>query len=298
MAQQSNNRNKRDRGGKPERNNNRRGADRRFNDRDRQPRAKRAERPESDQEDIAAQTEFVFGHHASVEALKGETEINKVWLQTGLTDKIRNEVMTLAKKRGLVIQDAPKDKLDELTDGQNHQGVVLSIAAYAYATIDDLFAKAAEKDEAPFFLVLDSIEDPHNLGSILRTADAAGVHGIIIPKRRAVQLTSVVAKTSTGAIEHVPVARVTNLVQTVEQLKERGLWVFGTDMDGKDYRRWDAAGPTALIIGNEGKGISPLLKKTVDETLTIPMVGHVQSLNASVAASLLIYQAFNSRNPL
>ena len=175
---------------------------------------------------------------------------------------------------------------------------MLSIAAYAYATIDDLFAKAAEKDEAPFFLVLDSIEDPHNLGSILRTADAAGVHGIIIPKRRAVQLTSVVAKTSTGAIEHVPVARVTNLVQTVEQLKERGLWVFGTDMDGKDYRRWDAAGPTALIIGNEGKGISPLLKKTVDETLTIPMVGHVQSLNASVAASLLIYQAFNSRNPL
>ncbi|MBJ7649415.1 23S rRNA (guanosine(2251)-2'-O)-methyltransferase RlmB [Weissella confusa] len=247
---------------------------------------------------MAAQTEFVFGHHASVEALKGETEINKVWLQTGLTDKIRNEVMTLSKKRGLVIQDAPKAKLDELTDGQNHQGVVLSIAAYAYATIDDLFAKAAEKDEAPFFLVLDSIEDPHNLGSILRTADAAGVHGIIIPKRRAVQLTSVVAKTSTGAIEHVPVARVTNLVQTVEQLKERGLWVFGTDMDGKDYRRWDAAGPTALIIGNEGKGISPLLKKTVDETLTIPMVGHVQSLNASVAASLLIYQAFNSRNPL
>lgn len=298
MAQQSNNRNKRERGGKPERNNNRRGADRRFNDRDRQSRAKRAERPESDQEDIAAQTEFVFGHHASVEALKGETEINKVWLQTGLTDKIRNEVMTLAKKRGLVIQDAPKAKLDELTDGQNHQGVVLSIAAYAYATIDDLFAKAAEKDEAPFFLVLDSIEDPHNLGSILRTADAAGVHGIIIPKRRAVQLTSVVAKTSTGAIEHVPVARVTNLVQTVEQLKERGLWVFGTDMDGKDYRRWDATGPTALIIGNEGKGISPLLKKTVDETLTIPMVGHVQSLNASVAASLLIYQAFNSRNPL
>ena len=184
MAQQSNNRNKRERGGKPERNNNRRGADRRFNDRDRQP---RAERPESDQEDIAAQTEFVFGHHASVEALKGETEINKVWLQTGLTDKIRNEVMTLAKKRGLVIQDAPKAKLDELTDGQNHQGVVLSIAAYAYATIDDLFAKAAEKDEAPFFLVLDSIEDPHNLGSILRTADAGAnirVKGFIIHNSR------------------------------------------------------------------------------------------------------------------
>lgn len=244
------------------------------------------------------QVEFVFGHHASVEALKGTTEINKVWLQNGLADKARNELSGLAKKRGLIIQDAPKAKLDELTNGQNHQGVVLSIAAYAYASIDDLFAKAAEKDEAPFFLVLDSIEDPHNLGSIMRTADAAGVHGIIIPKRRAVQLTSVVAKTSTGAIEHVPVARVTNLVQTVEQLKERGVWVFGTDMNGKDYRRWDAQGATALIIGNEGKGISPLLKKSVDETLTIPMIGHVQSLNASVAASLLIYQGYNSRNPL
>lgn len=242
--------------------------------------------------------EFIFGIHAATEALKGEIQINKVWLQSGLQDKTRNELTTLAKKRGLIIQDAPKAKLDELTDGQNHQGVVLSIAAYAYASIDDMFALAAEKDEAPFILILDSIEDPHNLGSILRTADAAGVHGVIIPKRRAVQLTSTVAKTSTGAIEHVPVARVTNLVQTVEKLKERGLWVFGTDMDETDYRRWDAKGATALIIGNEGKGISPLLKKTVDETLSIPMIGHVQSLNASVAASLLIYQGFNSRNPL
>lgn len=242
--------------------------------------------------------EFIFGIHAATEALKGEIQINKVWLQSGLQDKTRNELTTLAKKRGLIIQDAPKAKLDELTDGQNHQGVVLSIAAYAYASIDDMFALAAEKDEAPFILILDSIEDPHNLGSILRTADAAGVHGVIIPKRRAVQLTSTVAKTSTGAIEHVPVARVTNLVQTVEKLKERGLWVFGTDMDETDYRRWDAKGATALIIGNEGKGISPLLKKTVDETLSIPMIGHVQSLNASVAASMLIYQGFNSRNPL
>lgn len=272
--------------------NNKRQADRKPAKQRRQHPAKEVSQPIDDQ------VEFVFGHHASVEALKGTTEINKVWLQNGLADKARNEISGLAKKRGLIIQEVPKAKLDELTNGQNHQGVVLSIAAYAYATIEDLFAKAAQKDEAPFFLVLDSIEDPHNLGSIMRTADAAGVHGIIIPKRRAVQLTSVVAKTSTGAIEHVPVARVTNLVQTVEQLKERGVWVFGTDMNGKDYRRWDAKGATALIIGNEGKGISPLLKKSVDETLTIPMIGHVQSLNASVAASLLIYQGYNSRNPL
>ena len=185
-----------------------------------------------------------------------------------------------------------------MTNNENHQGVALAVAAYKYATIDDLFARAAERDEAPFFLILDELADPHNLGSILRTADAAGVHGIIIPRRRSVGLTSVVAKTSTGAIEHVPVSRVTNLVQTAKELQDRGLWLFGTDMKGTDYRRWDAKGPVALVIGNEGKGISSLLKKTRDEMLTIPMIGHVQSLNASVAASLLIYQGFNSRHPL
>lgn len=243
-------------------------------------------------------TEFVYGHHASVESLKSTQEINKVWLQTGLQDKIRNEITQLAKKKKLVIQQAPKSKLDELTDGGNHQGVVLSVAAFEYASIDDLFEQADKKGEAPFFVILDGIEDPHNLGSILRTADAAGVHGIIIPKRRAVQLTATVAKTSTGAIEHVPVARVTNLVNIVEELKKRNVWVFGTDMAGDDYRRWDANGAVALIIGNEGRGISPLLKKKIDGMVTIPMVGHVQSLNASVAASLLIYQGYNSRNPL
>lgn len=243
-------------------------------------------------------TEFVYGHHASVESLKSTQEINKVWLQTGLQDKIRNEITQLAKKKKLVIQQAPKSKLDELTDGGNHQGVVLSVAAFEYASIDDLFEQADKKGEAPFFVILDGIEDPHNLGSILRTADAAGVHGIIIPKRRAVQLTATVAKTSTGAIEHVPVARVTNLVNIVEELKKRNVWVFGTDMAGDDYRRWDANGAVALIIGNEGRGISPLLKKKVDGMVTIPMVGHVQSLNASVAAGLLIYQGYNSRNPL
>lgn len=206
-------------------------------------------------------TEFVYGHHASVESLKSTQEINKVWLQTGLQDKIRNEITQLAKKKKLVIQQAPKSKLDELTDGGNHQGVVLSVAAFEYASIDDLFEQAEKKGEAPFFVILDGIEDPHNLGSILRTADAAGVHGIIIPKRRAVQLTATVAKTSTGAIEHVPVARVTNLVNIVEELKKRNVWVFGTDMAGDDYRRWDANGAVALIIGNEGRGISPLLKK-------------------------------------
>ncbi|USS91531.1 23S rRNA (guanosine(2251)-2'-O)-methyltransferase RlmB [Fructobacillus americanaquae] len=241
---------------------------------------------------------FIYGHHAVVEALKQKTAINKLWLQPGLQPKVEREVSQLAKQQGIVIQQAPKAKLDELADGGNHQGLVLSVAAFTYASLDDLFDKAQSKNEDPFFLILDEIEDPHNLGSILRTADAAGVHGVIIPKRRAVQLTGTVAKSSTGAIEHVPVCRVTNLVQTVKTLKERGVWIFGTDMAGQDYRTWDAKGATALVIGNEGKGISPLLKKQVDGMLTIPMIGHVQSLNASVAASLLIYQGYSSRHPL
>lgn len=191
---------------------------------------------------------------------------------------------------------APKQKLDLMSDQGNHQGVLLAMTPYAYATLDDLFKNAADKGEDPFFLLLDNLEDPHNLGSILRTADASGVHGVIIPKHRAVGLTSAVAKVSTGAIEYVPVARVTNLAQTIKTLKERGMWVFGTAMDGQDYRKWDAKGSTALVIGNEGKGISPVVAKLMDAMIAIPMVGHVQSLNASVAAGILMYQAFASRH--
>lgn len=244
------------------------------------------------------QSEFIIGRHPAVSALKSDQEINKVFLQKGLKTDAISQIIKLAKARRLVISNVPKPKLDQMVDHQNHQGVVLAVAAYKYASVDDLFANAEQRGEAPFFLILDELADPHNLGSILRTADAAGVHGIIIPKRRAVGLTSVVAKTSAGAIEHVPVARVTNLVQTANELKDRGVWLFGTDMKGTDYRRWDAKGPVAVVIGNEGKGISSLMKKTCDEMLTIPMVGKVQSLNASVAASLLIYQGFNSRHPL
>ena len=242
--------------------------------------------------------DFIIGRHPAVMALKSDQEINKVFIQSGLKSDAISQIIKLAKEKRLVISNVPKTKLDQMSDHQNHQGVALAVAAYHYATIDDLFENAAKHDEDPFFLILDELEDPHNLGSIIRTADAAGVHGIIIPRRRAVGLTSVVAKTSTGAIEHVPVARVTNLVQTAQELKYRGVWLFGTDMKGTDYRRWNAKGAVALVIGNEGKGISSLLKKNCDEMLTIPMIGHVQSLNASVAASLLIYQGFNSRHPL
>jgi 23S rRNA (guanosine2251-2'-O)-methyltransferase len=246
------------------------------------------------------QNEFIIGRHPVISALRGKQEINKVFLQTGIKkdEKSVEEIIRLAKQKRLVISMVPKKKLDLLSDNQNHQGVVLSISPYKYANVDELFNNSADKETEPFFLILDNIEDPHNLGSIIRTADAAGVTGVIIPKHRAVGLTSTVAKTSAGAIERVPVARVTNLMNTINELKERGVWVFGTDMKGTDYRRWDARGPVAVVIGNEGKGISPLLKKNVDEMLTIPMIGNLQSLNASVAASLLMYQAFNSRNPL
>ncbi|WP_220751310.1 23S rRNA (guanosine(2251)-2'-O)-methyltransferase RlmB [Apilactobacillus xinyiensis] len=246
------------------------------------------------------QSDFIIGRHPVVSALRGKQEINKVFLQNGIKkdEKSISEIIKLAKQKRLVISVVPKQKLDLLSDNQNHQGVVLSVSPYNYASLEDIFENAKKREEAPFFLILDNIEDPHNLGSIIRTADASGVNGVIIPKHRAVGITSTVAKTSAGAIERVPVVRVTNLINTVKYLKENGVWIFGTDMNGTDYRRWDGKGASAIVIGNEGKGISPLLKKNVDQMLTIPMVGELQSLNASVAASLLMYQGYSSRHPL
>lgn len=169
------------------------------------------------------------------------------------------------------------------------------VSPFAYVELDTLLEQLHANQQEPFFLILDNLNDPRNFGSILRTADAVGVNGVIIPKRRASGVTGLVAKTATGAIEHLPIVRVTNLVQTIQQLKAAGIWIFGTDMTGTDYRHWNAQGPIALVIGNEGKGLSTLVKQQVDQMLTIPMIGHVQSLNASVAAGILLYQAFTSR---
>ncbi|GBG95285.1 rRNA methyltransferase [Ligilactobacillus salitolerans] len=238
---------------------------------------------------------LVIGRHAAMAALKGTQAVNKVYVQEKLKSDAVSEIIALARRKSIVVSRVPKAKLDFLSDQQNHQGVAVSVAPFQYATLDDLFSRAKEQGEAPFFLILDEIEDPHNLGSIIRTADAAGVHGVIIPKRRAVQLTATVSKTSTGAVEYVPVMRANNLTAVVKELKKRGVWIFGTDMAGQDFRQFDGSAPTAIVIGNEGKGISPLLKKNCDGMLTIPMTGHVQSLNASVAASLLIYQVYTSR---
>ncbi|UJF15759.1 23S rRNA (guanosine(2251)-2'-O)-methyltransferase RlmB [Jeotgalibaca sp. MA1X17-3] len=239
--------------------------------------------------------DFVIGKHAVLETLKSDRDINKLFLQEGIGGGKIGEILEAAKERRIQIQNVPKAKLDLLSDNGVHQGVMVATAAYQYATLNDLFEVAKEKGEDPFFLILDGIEDPHNLGSILRTADASGCHGIIIPKRRAVGLTGTVAKASTGAIEHVPVVRVTNLSQTITDLKEKGVWIYATDMKGQDYAEWDATLPLALIIGNEGKGISRLLKESADGLLTIPMVGTVQSLNAGVAAGLMMYEVLRKR---
>lgn len=240
--------------------------------------------------------DFCFGKHAVKEALENGRG-NKLFIQEDLKNEKVVNFKQLAKDYSVPVKWVPKSKLDQLSDGAVHQGFVLGITPYEYLSLDELIEKGFQKSEEPFFLILDSIEDPHNFGSILRTADATKVSGVIIPKHRAVGITSVVAKTSTGAVEHIPVARVTNLVQAVVKLKEHQFWVYGTDMSGSDYRTWNTKGALALVIGNEGKGISPLLKKEMDALLTIPMGGHVQSLNAGVAAGLLMYEVFRMRFP-
>ncbi|GGE84018.1 23S rRNA (guanosine(2251)-2'-O)-methyltransferase RlmB [Priestia taiwanensis] len=243
-------------------------------------------------------SEFIIGRNTVIEALKSGRDLNKLWVAEGATKGQIQIVLQLAKENGVIVQFSPKKKLDQMVEG-NHQGVVASVAAYSYAEMDDLFKVAEERNEAPFFLLLDEIEDPHNLGSIMRTADAVGAHGIIIPKRRAVGLTATVAKASTGAIEYIPVARVTNMARAMDELKERGVWIVGTDAKGKDdYRNIDGKMPIGLVIGSEGKGMSRLVKDKCDFLINLPMAGKVTSLNASVAASLLMYEVYRKRHPL
>lgn len=240
----------------------------------------------------AIEDNFVFGYHAVAEALK-EGRGNKLFLSEEARGEKIDRLKEMAREQAVPVKWVPKQKLDMMSDQGVHQGMILAITPYQYLTLDELLAQTKEQ---PLYLILDNLEDPHNFGSIMRTADASGVDGIIIPKHRAVGITPIVVKTSTGAVEHIPVARVTNLTQAVQQLKKAGFWIFGTDMSGSDYRTWNAQGAVGLIIGNEGRGMGEGLKKEVDQMLTIPMTGHVQSLNASVAAGLLMYQAFTSRN--
>ena len=188
-----------------------------------------------------------------------------------------------------------KERLDQLSETRAHQGVIAQVAAYEYSTVEDILAKAEEKGEPPFLILLDNVEDPHNLGAIIRTANLAGAHGVIIPKRRAVGLTSTVAKTSAGAINYTPVAKVTNLVRTMEELKEKGIWFVCADMGGESMYRMNLTGPIGLVIGNEGEGVSRLVKEACDFTASIPMKGDIDSLNASVAAGVLAYEIVRQR---
>jgi 23S rRNA (guanosine2251-2'-O)-methyltransferase len=242
--------------------------------------------------------DYIIGKNPVIEALKSDRDVNKVLIAEGSQKGQMQQVIGLAKERNVMVQFVPKKKIDGLVEG-NHQGVIAQVAAYQYAELDDLFALAEKRNESPFFILLDEIEDPHNLGSIMRTADAVGAHGIIIPKRRAVGLTATVAKASTGAIEYIPVVRVTNMARTIDDLKDRGVWIAGTDAKGKeDFRTFDGTMPLGLVIGSEGKGMGRLIRDKCDFLIRLPMKGKVTSLNASVAAALLMYEVFRKRYPL
>ncbi|MBC1483223.1 23S rRNA (guanosine(2251)-2'-O)-methyltransferase RlmB [Listeria sp. FSL L7-1485] len=242
--------------------------------------------------------EWIGGRNPVLEVLRSDRDIHKIYVQEGTQKGVLKQVLTLAKERKIQVQFVPKQKIEKVVSG-SHQGVAAQVAAYQYAELDDLFNAAEAKGEMPFFIILDELEDPHNLGSIMRTADSVGAHGIIIPKRRAVGLTQTVAKASTGAMEYVPVVRVTNMVRTMEELQKRGLWIFGTDAKGSsDYRTMDVDMPLAIVIGSEGFGMSRLVREKCDFLVHLPMRGKVTSLNASVAASLLLYEVYRKRFPL
>ena len=251
---------------------------------------KRREEPRELPDDV------LVGRNAVTEALKSGRGINKLWIASGDREGSVAEIAALAKERGIVMQYVERAKIESFAGGHRHQGVLAYVAPVPYAELDDILKAAEAKGEAPFLVLLDELEDPHNLGALLRTADATGVHGILIPKRRSVSLNATVAKTSAGAVEYVPVARIGNIAQTLKKLKEKGFWVAGADMDGeKAYYEADLTGPLVLVVGSEGRGMSRLTKEACDFIVSMPMVGRINSLNASVAGSILMYESMRQR---
>lgn len=236
------------------------------------------------------------GRNAILEVLKSGRDIEKIMVLKGNTEGTIRRIIAQAKEKGVVIQEVSRQKLDEISQTKNHQGVIAIVSAHNYVEIEDILAIAKEKNEPPFLILLDGITDPHNLGAVLRSAECAGAHGVVIPKRRSVGLNATVGKTSAGAIEYMPVARVTNLVRTMEYLKKQGIWLACADMDGVDYFDSNLSGAIALVIGSEGEGVSRLIKENCDFTVSIPMYGKISSLNASVAAGLLMYEIVRQRN--
>jgi len=240
-------------------------------------------------------TNAIIGRNPVIEALKSGRDIDKLMVSHGAEGSI-NKIIGMAKERKIPIYQSDKAALDRATGGKPHQGVVAYASAYSYGEMEDVYAKAAEKNEAPLVIILDNLEDPHNLGAIMRTAECAGAHGVIIPKRRSCGLTETVAKSSAGAIEYMPCVRVGNIAKTIDALKEEGFWICACDMGDTLYYQQDLTGKLAVVIGSEGNGISPLVKKKCDFVVSMPMVGKITSLNASNAAAVLMYEIRRQRD--
>jgi len=239
---------------------------------------------------------YVEGRNPVMEAIKGGREIDKILIAKGSEQGSIKKIIGMAKDKKIVIQYVDKAKLDAMSETKAHQGVIALVTPYSYKTVDDILKTAEDKKEDPFIIILDEIEDPHNLGAIIRTAECVGAHGVIIPKRRAVGITPIVIKASAGAVEHMNIAKVSNISSTVEELKEKGIWIYGADMAGEqNYFDKDLKGPIAIVIGSEGRGISRLVKEKCDFLVKIPMAGKLGSLNASVAASIIMYEVFRQR---
>ena len=237
----------------------------------------------------------IEGRNAVLEAFRAGKTIDKLYIQDGCHDGVLNTITREARKHDTIINYVAKERMDQMSTTGKHQGIIAQAAAYEYAELDEIFAKAEEKGEPPFIFILDEIEDPHNLGAIIRTANLAGAHGVIIPKRRAAGLTATVAKASAGALNYTPVVKVTNIAQTIEDLKKRGLWFVCADMNGETMYRLNLTGPIGLVIGNEGEGVSRLVREKCDYIASIPMHGDIDSLNASVAAGVLAYEIVRQR---
>ena len=237
----------------------------------------------------------IAGRNAVLEALRSGREPDKLLVVKGHTGGATAPIIAKCAERRIPIKEVDSRKLDFLSEGANHQGVALLVAAYKYASVEDILAKAEERGEKPFLIICDGIEDPHNLGAIIRTAEATGAHGVIIPQRRSASLSPAAAKAACGALEYVPVARVTNIVNVIEPLKEKGVWVYAADMDGKDWCKEDYSSGLALVIGGEGSGVGRLVKDHCDQIISLPMRGKINSLNASVAAGVLMYEVARQR---
>lgn len=240
--------------------------------------------------------DIVEGRNAVTELLKSDKDINKIFVQRGEKHGSINQIISLAKSKKIVIVEVDKSKLDVMSQTKNHQGIIAVVPPFEYSDIDEILEYAKSRNEDPFVVILDGIEDVHNLGSIIRTAETAGVHGIIIPKRRGALVNSTVSKTSAGAVQYMKIARVNNLNDAIKELKDKGLWIYGTDMDAKNYYYEEKLlGPIALVVGSEGFGISNLVKKNCDVLIKIPMKGKITSLNASVSAGIVMYEVVKQR---